>query len=72
MRTWGFILLGGAVGLAVATAVYLGLNPVLEESTGLARETQGLLWNLVPLATGLGMVLGWWYARRGRREPGPR
>lgn len=64
MRTWGFVLFGGAVGLAVGTAVYLGLNPVLEQSTGLVRELQGLLWNLVPLLTVVGMVLGWWFARR--------
>jgi hypothetical protein len=64
MRTWAFVLFGGALGLAGATGVYLGLNPVLEESTGLAREMQGMLWNLVPLSTVLGMVLGWWFARR--------
>lgn len=64
MRTWVFALLGGALGLAAATGVYLSLNPVLEESTGLAREMQGMLWNLVPLSTVLGMVLGWWFARR--------
>lgn len=64
MRTWGFILLGGALGLAVATGAYLSLNPVLERSTGLVREMQGLLWNLVPLLTVVGMVLGWWFARR--------
>lgn len=64
MRTWGFVLLGGALGLAVSTVVYMGLDPVLEESTGLAREMQGILWNLVPLLTGVGMVLGWWFARR--------
>jgi H+/Cl- antiporter ClcA len=64
MRTWLFILLGGALGLAVATGVYLSLNPVLERSTGLVRETQGLLWNLVPLLTIVGVVLGWWFARR--------
>ena len=41
MRTWGFVLLGGAVGLAAGAAVYLGLDPVLEQSTGLVREMQG-------------------------------
>lgn len=60
-----FVLLGGALGLALGAGVYLTLNPVLEESTGLAREMQGLLWNLVPLLTILGMALGWWFARRG-------
>jgi H+/Cl- antiporter ClcA len=64
MRTWLFILIGGVLGLAVATGVYLSLNPVLEQSTGLVREMQGMLWNLVPLLTVLGMVLGWWFARR--------
>lgn len=64
MRTWLLVVVGGAVGLAVGAAVYLGLNPVLEQSTGLVRELQGLLWNLVPLLTVVGMVLGWWFARR--------
>jgi hypothetical protein len=64
MRTWGFVLLGGALGLAVGAAVYLSMNPVLERSSGLVREMQGLLWNLVPLLTVVGMVLGWWFARR--------
>lgn len=63
-QTWTFILLGGALGLAVATGIYVTLNPVLEESTGLTRELQGLLWNLVPLLGLLGMLLGWWFARR--------
>lgn len=64
MRTWLFLLVGGALGLAVGTGVYLTLNPVLEASTGLVREMQGMLWNLVPLLTLLGMLLGWWLARR--------
>ena len=64
MRTWVFILFGGALGLAVATSIYLTLKPILEESTGLTRELQGLLWNLVPLLVLLGMLLGWWFARR--------
>ncbi|MGA8248792.1 MAG: hypothetical protein WB797_17930 [Nocardioides sp.] len=64
MRTWLFTLIGGALGLAVATGIYRFLNPVLEASTGLTREMQGMLWNLVPLLTLLGMLLGWWFARR--------
>jgi len=64
MRTWGFTLLGGALGLAVGAGVYLSLNPILERSTGLVREMQGMLWNLVPLLTVIGMVLGWWFAQR--------
>lgn len=67
VRTSMLVLLGGGIGLVVATAVYRALNPLLEESTGPLRETQGLLWNLVPLLTVLGMLLGWWLASRRSR-----
>lgn len=69
---WG-ILLGAAVGLAVGVPVYLILTPVLEASTGLVRELQGLVWNLVPMLTVLGGagggVIGWRLSRR-RSHPG--
>lgn len=64
MKVWGSVLLGGALGLVVGSTVYLSVNPVLERSPGLVRELQGMLWNLVPLLTVAGMVLGWWLARR--------
>jgi len=64
MRTWVLVLAGGASGFVLGAGVYLVVNPILERSTGLVREMQGLLWNLVPLLTGAGMVLGWWVARR--------
>lgn len=50
---------GGALGFAVASAIYLTINPMLERSSGWLRETQGLLWNLVPLLTILGLFAGW-------------
>jgi hypothetical protein len=34
------------------------LNPVLEDASGWVRETQGLLWNLVPFRTVPGAVVG--------------
>ena len=54
---WGAIG-GGAIGFAVASIIYLAITPVLEESTGLVRELQGLTWNLVPTMTVLGAVFG--------------
>lgn len=60
--------IGALLGFAVGTAIYLGLNPVLEEAEGIVREMQGLLWNLVPVLTLVGAGLGWWVARRA----GPR
>lgn len=66
---WG-ALAGGAVGFALASTIYLLITPVLEASTGLLREMQGLSWNLVPLLTLLGIVAGGLLAaRRARRPP---
>lgn len=67
-------VLGGGVGalagLAVSSAVYLLLTPVLEDSRGLVRELQGLLWNVVPLLTVAGGVLGWATVRAHFRRSG--
>lgn len=52
------VVVGGAIGFAAGAAVYLLLNPVLEDASGWIRETQGLLWNLVPILTVLGGVVG--------------
>jgi H+/Cl- antiporter ClcA len=59
--------LGAGVGLAVGTAIYLSVGPVLERSSGIAREMQGLLWNLVPLLTVVGAFLGALLLRSHRR-----
>ena len=60
-------LLGGAaVGLVLGLLAYAVGAPLLEESGGLLRETQGLLWNLVPLLTVVGAFVGLWST--GRRE----
>lgn len=69
MRSLLGAVVGGLLGFAAGSAVYLLLNPVLEESSGLVREMQGLLWNLVPLLTVAGAGLGWWIARRGGNAP---
>lgn len=66
MRSFLGAVVGGLLGLVVGSSIYLVLNPVLEESSGLVREMQGLLWNLVPLLTLVGAGLGWWVARRRR------
>lgn len=52
------VLGGSALGFAVGAAVYILVNPMLEDASGWVRETQGLLWNLVPLLTVLGAVVG--------------
>ncbi len=59
---------GGLLGFAVGSVIYLVLNPVLEQSSGLLREMQGLLWNLVPMLTLVGVALGVWGVRRRRRN----
>ncbi|MBD3783830.1 MAG: hypothetical protein IE926_12925 [Micrococcales bacterium] len=66
MRSVLGAVVGGLLGFTVGAVVYLGLTPVLERSTGILRETQGLLWNLVPLLALVGVVVGGWLARRHR------
>lgn len=51
-------VVGGAMGFAIGAAIYLLLSPVLEDASGWIRETQGLLWNLVPVLSVLGAVVG--------------
>jgi len=57
-------LAGALVGFGVSSAVYVLVNPLLERSSGLLRETQGLLWSAVPVLTVLGAVLGRRIAQR--------
>jgi cell division protein FtsX len=52
-------LAGAVIGFALASMIYLTVNPVLEASSSPWREMQGLLWNLVPLLTAVGCLLGW-------------
>ncbi|MHB1210385.1 MAG: hypothetical protein ACYC1I_11880 [Acidimicrobiales bacterium] len=62
--------IGGAlVGGAVSSLVYVLMNPVLERSSGLLRETQGLLWSAIPVCTVLGAVLGRAVVRRRSKHP---
>jgi len=49
---------GGAIGFAVGAVVHMLLNPVLEDASGWIREMQGLLWNLVPILTVIGALVG--------------
>ena len=58
------ILVGGAVGVLLGWAAYAWGSPMMEESSGLLRDAQGLLWNLVPLLGLLGAVAGGSLARR--------
>ena len=64
MRTVVAVLVGALAGFLVALPIYQLLIPVLENSSGPLRETQGLLWNAVLLLVVLGGLLGWWWARR--------
>jgi hypothetical protein len=52
------VVVGGATGFAIGASVYLLVNPVLENASGWIRETQGLLWNLVPVLSVLGALVG--------------
>ncbi len=63
-RRWLGGVTGGLAGFAISSATYLLLNPVLENQRGWARELQGPLWNLVPLLTLGGFLLGWKTASR--------
>lgn len=58
--------LGAGAGFVVGAVVYLLVGPVLESSTGIVREMQGLLWNLVPFLTVVGALVGLVLARRRR------
>lgn len=51
-------LSGGALGVLLGALIYGVLSPLLENSDGLLRESQGLLWNLVPLLAVLGAAAG--------------
>ncbi len=61
------ILVGGLLGFALGAVVYVVVNPMLEEASGWVRETQGLLWNLVPFLTVLGAAAGGVLAGRSGR-----
>lgn len=61
------ILGGGIVGLAFGAVVYILVNPVLEDASDWVRETQGLLWNLVPFLTVLGALVGGLLLRRSEK-----
>ncbi|HSK24890.1 MAG TPA: hypothetical protein VK906_17020 [Egicoccus sp.] len=63
-------VLGALLGFAVSAAIYLVLDPLLETSSTGVRELQGLLWNVVPVGTVAGFVVGVLLAsRRRRRQP---
>jgi hypothetical protein len=61
------ILGGGIVGFATGAVVYILVNPMLEDASGWVRETQGLLWNLVPFLTVLGALVGGLLLNRSKR-----
>lgn len=61
---WIGASVGALLGFALGAVVYVLLTPVLESSSGVLREMQGLSWNLVPGLTLLGAILGWVLASR--------
>ncbi|HUH07054.1 MAG TPA: hypothetical protein VML96_04515 [Egibacteraceae bacterium] len=61
-------LVGAAAGFGMGSAVYLLVNPVLENSQSWIEELQGLLWNVVPFLTAGGFALGWWVARHRQAD----
>jgi len=61
------VLGGGVVGFAIGAGVYVLVNPMLEGASGWVRETQGLLWNLVPFLTVLGALVGGLLLNRSKR-----
>jgi len=62
------MIVGAVVGFGVSSLVYVLVNPLLERSSGLLRETQGLLWSTVPVLTVVGAVLGRALVRRRTRD----
>jgi H+/Cl- antiporter ClcA len=65
-RGWFGAAGGAVVGFLVGAAIYLLLNPLLERSGGWVEETQGMLWNVVPVLTILGAIVG--HQVMGRRS----
>jgi hypothetical protein len=61
-------VLGAGAGFVVGAVVYVLVSPALERSSGILRELQGLLWNLVPFLTVVGVLAGLLLARRRRRR----
>ena len=59
-------ILGALIGGGVSSTIYVLVNPVLERSGGLLRETQGLLWSTIPVCTLFGALLARAIARRHR------
>jgi hypothetical protein len=57
-------VVGGAVAFLLAAAIYLLLNPLLQDASGLVRALQGPLWNIVPVFTAEGLASGWSLATR--------
>lgn len=64
LRVAAGVIGGGLLGFAIGAGAYLLLEPVLESATDWVRETQGLAWNLVPLLTVVGAVVGGLALRR--------
>lgn len=59
---------GALAGFAVATALWLALEPVLDRTDTWVRDLQGLLWNVIPLLTVVGALVGLWVARSWPRR----
>ncbi len=62
------IVIGAALGLAVGAGLYTVIARVLDDAGSPLVELQGFAWNLVPLGTLGGGVLGWWAGSRWQRR----
>jgi len=62
----GFV--GAMAGFGAAYLLYQWVNPIVEARNDWLEEFQGLLFNVVPLGTAIGAVVGWWVVRRFDRR----
>jgi len=63
------VILGAAIGFALGYAIYLWLNPILEDRDDWLREMQGFLFTSILLTTVAGGLFGGWLAGRLEGEP---
>lgn len=66
-RVVAVVVVGAVVGALVGALAYEWLAPLLDRRTDWLRETQGLLWNLVPVLGAVGAGVAYAVARRRGR-----
>ena len=63
------VMIGALFGGGLSSAVYFLVNPMLERSSGLVRETQGMLWSAIPVCTVLGAIVARAIVRGHSKRP---